>query len=241
MGLLFRHQAGQLGGIARHDGRVARTGEDLSDVPQHLGIVVHRQRADPSPFPRRERAGEAGADATVAVPSAAGRVKVNRAPRPGPSLSARMRPPWASTMPLQMASPKPDPPMPEPIATLLSKATCCGSCRPHGGVAGHSNGAKTGFLAELLERGRDDPCCLVGIAAPGLPGPDTKSLTCPNAAGAFHGIVVKQQGAETMRHKIRRAIPFAMPRTRQTVHDRDAMKFLAEAKAVNHGGASSPT
>ena len=34
---------------------------------------------------------------------------MNRAPKPEPSLSARIRPPWASIMPLQMASPRPDP------------------------------------------------------------------------------------------------------------------------------------
>ena len=33
---------------------------------------------------------------------------------PGPPLSAQMRPPWASTIPLQMARPRPDPAMPLP-------------------------------------------------------------------------------------------------------------------------------
>ena len=46
--------------------------------------------------------------------STVGIVKVNRAPMPGPSLSAQMRPPWASTIPLQMASPRPDPATPLP-------------------------------------------------------------------------------------------------------------------------------
>ena len=61
---------------------------------------------------RREPA-EAGSGTGAADCSAAGSVKVNRAPSPGPSLSAQMRPPWASTMPLQMASPSPDPSTPE--------------------------------------------------------------------------------------------------------------------------------
>ena len=34
---------------------------------------------------------------------------MNRAPRPSPALVARMRPPWASTSPLQMARPRPRP------------------------------------------------------------------------------------------------------------------------------------
>ena len=33
---------------------------------------------------------------------------------PGPSLSAHIRPPWASTIPLQMARPRPDPATPLP-------------------------------------------------------------------------------------------------------------------------------
>ena len=40
---------------------------------------------------------------------ATGTVKLKRDPRPGPSLSAHIRPPCASTMPLQMARPRPDP------------------------------------------------------------------------------------------------------------------------------------
>ena len=54
--------------------------------------------------------------------AATGIVKVKRAPRPTPPLSARMRPPWASTRPLQMASPSPPPPMPpswSPAAVYL--------------------------------------------------------------------------------------------------------------------------
>ena len=41
--------------------------------------------------------------------SATGIVKVNRTPWSGPRLSARIRPPWASTIPFEMDSPKPDP------------------------------------------------------------------------------------------------------------------------------------
>ena len=46
------------------------------------------------------------------VSSTVGIVKVNRAPMPGPSLSAHIRPPCASTIPLQMARPRPDPATP---------------------------------------------------------------------------------------------------------------------------------
>ena len=53
--------------------------------------------------PSWERAARRGGPVSCTT----GRVKTNRAPRPGPSLSAWMRPPWASTIPLQMASPSP--------------------------------------------------------------------------------------------------------------------------------------
>ena len=49
--------------------------------------------------------------------STVGMVKVNRAPRPGPSLSAHIRPPWASTIPLQTARPRPVPPPCSPEST----------------------------------------------------------------------------------------------------------------------------
>ena len=52
--------------------------------------------------------GRVGAGLSLAA-SATGIVKVKRAPRPTPPLSARMRPPCASTRPLQMASPSPLP------------------------------------------------------------------------------------------------------------------------------------
>ena len=47
-------------------------------------------------------------------------MKVNRLPSPIPSLSARMRPPWASTIPLQMARPSPDPPSSRPRSSPSS-------------------------------------------------------------------------------------------------------------------------
>ena len=46
----------------------------------------------------------------AAASSTAGTVKVNRVPSPGPPLSAQMRPPCASTMPLQIGSPDPSRP-----------------------------------------------------------------------------------------------------------------------------------
>ena len=67
-------------------------------------------------FPGSCRAARAGADARPpeAAPcsSATGTVKVNRLPRPTPSLSARIRPPCASTSPLQMVRPSPAPASP---------------------------------------------------------------------------------------------------------------------------------
>ena len=52
--------------------------------------------------PRPSRGETSWSEAEPAAPpsaasSATGIVKVNRVPRPAPSLSARMRPPWAST------------------------------------------------------------------------------------------------------------------------------------------------
>ena len=81
--------------------------QDVPDVAQFPGVVVHHQ--DLHPFCGT---GGLSTPAPLPAPSTVGRVKVNRAPRPGPSLSARMRPPWASTIPLQMARPRPVSPRP---------------------------------------------------------------------------------------------------------------------------------
>ena len=62
----------------------------------------------------------------------------------------------------------------------------------------------------------------------------TYEFDLPHTAGRFHGLVVTQEEAETMRDKIRSVLPFAKPRTRQTVSCLDAMKMLASAKAVAH-------
>ena len=56
-------------------------------------------------MPRASRDGEAETEA-AGLAAAAGSVNVTRVPRPGPALSARMRPPCASTSPLQMTSPR---------------------------------------------------------------------------------------------------------------------------------------
>ena len=62
----------------------------------------------------------AGAGLSPAA-SATGIVNVKRAPKPMPPLSARMRPPWASTRPLQIArpSPLPRPPFRSPAVVYL--------------------------------------------------------------------------------------------------------------------------
>ena len=62
----------------------------------------------------------------------------------------------------------------------------------------------------------------------------TCEFDLPNTAGRFHGMVVTQEEAETMRDNIRSVLPFAKPRTRQTISCLDAMKMLASAKAVAH-------
>ena len=76
-------------------------------MTQRLRIVVHHQNARRlAPVPGRAVRPPTSAGAAPAPASpATGSVKVNRAPWPAPPLSARMRPPWASTSPLQMASP----------------------------------------------------------------------------------------------------------------------------------------
>ncbi|MCY4557962.1 MAG: hypothetical protein OXF79_16675 [Chloroflexi bacterium] len=62
----------------------------------------------------------------------------------------------------------------------------------------------------------------------------TYEFDLPHTAVRFHGTVVTQEEAETMRDKIRSVLPFAKPRTRQTVSCLDAMKMLSGAQAVAH-------
>ena len=104
-GRLLRHQPGHLLRVPGDDGRVARPGQGVPHVAQGLGVRRPRTGSGSRRCLRRGRRA-----ARRAGSSTAGRVKVNRLPSPIPSLSARMRPPWAYTIPLQMASPSPDPP-----------------------------------------------------------------------------------------------------------------------------------
>ena len=60
MGLVFRHQAGHVGGVAGGEGRVARPGEHVPDVAERLGVVIHHQHADPLPSALPGRFGNAG-------------------------------------------------------------------------------------------------------------------------------------------------------------------------------------
>ena len=62
----------------------------------------------------------------------------------------------------------------------------------------------------------------------------TYEYDLPHTAGRFHGLLVTQEEAETMRDKIRSVLPFAKRHTRQSVSCLDAMKMLAGAKAVAH-------
>ena len=74
----------------------------VAEMAQRLRVVVDHEDGHRV----RGVARRAGAGLSLAA-SATGIVKVKRAPRPTPPLSARMRPPWASTRPLQMARPSP--------------------------------------------------------------------------------------------------------------------------------------
>ena len=62
----------------------------------------------------------------------------------------------------------------------------------------------------------------------------TYEFDLPHTASRFHGLVVTQEEAETMRDKIRSVLPFAKPHTWQSVSYLDAMKMLADANAVAH-------
>ena len=57
-------------------------------------------------------------------------------------------------------------------------------------------------------------------------------LNLPRAAGAFYGMIMTRQEPETMRDRIRCSTPFAWPRTRPTVHGRDAQERAT--RGVHH-------
>ena len=99
VGAVGLHEVEGLVGVAGDGGRVAGLGEGGANVAQRVGVVVDGEDAHSLRFVgRRER--------PMSVGSVRGSEKVKRAPRPGPSLSAQMRSPWDSTMPLQMARPR---------------------------------------------------------------------------------------------------------------------------------------
>ena len=77
---------------------------------------------------------EAVPGAPAPASPATGSVKVKRAPRPTPPLSARMRPPWASTRPLQMARPRPDPRVPVPRSPTAAPEYLRNSCARRSGA-----------------------------------------------------------------------------------------------------------
>ena len=84
-----------------------------------------RMRA-PCPARRRNSGG-----VSVLSSEATGTVKLNRAPRPRPGLSAQIRPPCVSTIPLQMARPRPSPMVFQASSVLLTRENFwnrCGSC-----------------------------------------------------------------------------------------------------------------
>ena len=76
----------------------------------------------------------AGPGAPAPTSPATGSVKVKRAPRPTPPLSARMRPPWASTSPLQIARPRPAPPVPAPRPPSAAPEYLRNSCARRSGA-----------------------------------------------------------------------------------------------------------
>ena len=90
MGFLLLHEAGHIFRVAGGDDRIARLDQGVPDVSERLVVVVHRQDADL--FPGRParwsawKVEEAGGGETNPDSSTVGRVKVKRAPRPGPSL-----------------------------------------------------------------------------------------------------------------------------------------------------------
>ena len=122
-GPLLLHQAERLIRVSGDHQRVTRLGEGVPHVPQRLRVVVHARTRVRSVAKGCKPAWRRAGPVALPTPSscATGRVKVNRLPSSGPSLSARIRPPWASTIPLQMASPRPVPPRPRPLSSPSSR------------------------------------------------------------------------------------------------------------------------
>src|SRR5205085_589063 len=93
--------------IGRREHVVSLVGEGPDEHLADPGVVVDDQ--DPMhAIGLLHHTGVPSVRALVAAPT--GRVKENVLPRPGPSLSTRIRPPWASTSDLVMYRPSPTPP-----------------------------------------------------------------------------------------------------------------------------------
>ena len=112
VGLLLPHQLQRLLRVGAHQGLEVGPGEAVPDELERLRVVVHHENARPPFLVLRGLPGDPGGRGCGLLDH--GESEVNRAPRPGPSLSARMRPPWASAIPLQMARAGPDPPIASP-------------------------------------------------------------------------------------------------------------------------------
>ena len=108
---------------AGHERGVAGLGERVADEAQRPRVVVHDQDARRrAGFRGRRRGRRRERPPRAPASPATGSVKVNVAPRPAPGLSARMRPPCASTSPFEMASPRPWPAVaPCPCAGVLAE------------------------------------------------------------------------------------------------------------------------
>ena len=86
--------------LARDQRVVAGVRERVADVAQRLRVVVHHEDARGLIDRARRCRPARPAPSAAPVSSATGIVKANRVPWPSPPLSARMRPPWASTQTL---------------------------------------------------------------------------------------------------------------------------------------------
>ena len=131
--LLLRHQARHLLRVAGNDGRVARLGQGVADVPQRLGARRPPPGCAPASLDLRTRdlwkAGAGSARPADRLPLH----HRNREGEPGPQArTVALRPDAAPVglrlCPLQMARPRPDPPAPSlPVAAAQRNGRTSGT------------------------------------------------------------------------------------------------------------------
>ena len=118
--------------------------ENLPDQRQRIAVVVDRQDANALEAAARRSAcrAAASADARVLRPRAgacamrSGSSIRKVAPFPGPSLSAKIRPPWSSTRCRVIARPRPSPPR--------SRLMPASACRKRSKTCGRNSGRNAG-------------------------------------------------------------------------------------------------